>query len=130
MIAYRLHFEEANLRAIERVRNGSIGEPRLFEAVFANRVDDPDNIRLNPIEKGGGTLYDIGIYCINAARYVFRAEPEEVVATSVRGASERFADCDEDAARLAYSLDWRLHDLVIYPVRTVEGPAGRRAGGE
>jgi cation diffusion facilitator family transporter len=32
----------------------------------------------------------------------------------------------EAATELAYALDWRLHDLVIYPVRSVEGPTGRR----
>lgn len=95
MIAYRLHFEPANLEAARIVRSGRIGEPRLYEAVFANRVTTPDDIRLGPIEKGGGTVYDIGIYCINAARYVFRSEPEEVVALSARGDDPRFADCDE-----------------------------------
>jgi glucose-fructose oxidoreductase len=95
MIAYRLHFEPANLEAAEIVRSGRIGEPRLYEAVFANRVTKPDDIRLGPIEKGGGTVWDIGIYCINAARYLFRSEPEEVVALSARGDDPRFAECDE-----------------------------------
>lgn len=95
MIAYRLHFEPANLEAAEIVRSGRIGEPRLYEAVFANRVTTPDDIRLGPIEKGGGTVWDIGIYCINAARTLFRSEPEEVVALSARGDDPRFAECDE-----------------------------------
>ncbi len=95
MIAYRLHFEQANLEAIERVTSGQIGEPRLFEAVFTQSVEEGD-IRLGPIEKGGGTLYDLGVYCINAARYLFRQEPYEVTAVSVkRQGDERFADCDE-----------------------------------
>jgi glucose-fructose oxidoreductase len=89
------HFEPANLRAGEIVRSGRIGEPRLFEAVFANRVTSEDDIRLGPIAKGGGTVWDIGIYCINAARTVFRSEPEEVVALSARGDDPRFAECDE-----------------------------------
>lgn len=100
MVAYRLHFEEANLCAIERVESGRIGEPRLFEAAFANRVTDPDNIRLGPIEKGGGALWDIGIYCLNAARYIFRDEPEEVVAMSQRGGDGLFAECDEATAAI------------------------------
>ena len=95
MIAYRLHFEPANLEAARIVRSGRIGEPRLYEAVFANRVTTPDDIRLGPIEEGGGTVYDVGIYCVNAARYLFRSEPEEVVALSARGDDPRFADCDE-----------------------------------
>jgi glucose-fructose oxidoreductase len=95
MIAYRLHFEPANLRAAELVQEGRLGDPRLYSAVFGNRVTDEDDIRLNPIEKGGGTVYDIGIYCINAARYLFRSEPEAVAAFSARGDDPRFRDCDE-----------------------------------
>ncbi|HVS66545.1 MAG TPA: Gfo/Idh/MocA family oxidoreductase [Thermoanaerobaculia bacterium] len=87
MVAYRLHFEQANLCAIERVESGRIGVPTLIEAVFSNQVDDPDNIRFDPIERGGGSLYDIGIYCINAARNIFRCEPEEVFAMSKLGGS-------------------------------------------
>lgn len=141
MIAYRLHFEEANLCAIERVESGRLGEPRLFEAVFANKVTDEDNIRLNPIEKGGGTLYDIGIYCLNAARYVFRAEPEEVVALSASGGDERFADTDETSAailrfpggRLAtFSATFGAADQDRYTIHGTEGtlrvePAFRHA---
>jgi len=95
MVAYRLHFERANLEAIEVVRSGKIGEPRIYDSVFCNDVEDPDNIRLGPIAKGGGTLYDIGIYCLNAARYLFRDEPEEVFAVSANNGDPRFAECDE-----------------------------------
>jgi glucose-fructose oxidoreductase len=95
MIAYRLHFERANLKAVEAVRAGKLGEPRIFHSVFANRVTDEGNIRLGPIAKGGGTLYDIGIYCLNAARYLFRSEPEEVFAVSTRGRDRRFDEADE-----------------------------------
>jgi glucose-fructose oxidoreductase len=76
MVAYRLHFERANLEAIEVARSGRIGEPRLFYSSFTMHVV-PGNIRVNS-ELGGGTLYDIGIYCINAARSLFRDEPVEV----------------------------------------------------
>jgi predicted dehydrogenase len=69
MIAYRLHFEEANMKAVEIVRSGKLGQPRIFNSVFSMQVR-PRNIRTDK-EMGGGTLYDIGIYCINAARYLF-----------------------------------------------------------
>jgi len=95
MIGYRLHFERGNLEAAELVQSGKLGEPRIFSSVFVNRVEDEDNIRLGPIEKGGGTAYDIGIYCLNAARSLFRAEPVEVLALSVRGRDRRFRACDE-----------------------------------
>lgn len=94
MIAYRLHFEKANLRAVEILANNEIGSPRIFDAVFSMDVKDRDNIRLDA-SKGGGTVYDIGIYCINAARYLFRAEPVEVSAFTARGRDPRFAEIDE-----------------------------------
>src|SRR5688572_2908666 len=93
MIAYRLHFEAANLAAVEAVRKGEIGEPRLFNSTFCMQVE-AGNIRVRP-ETGGGALYDIGIYCINAARYLFRAEPEEVVAFSANNGERRFRGVDE-----------------------------------
>jgi glucose-fructose oxidoreductase len=90
MVAYRLHFEEANLRAVELVQSGRLGEVRIFNSVFTMQVKEGD-IRLNPRAEGGGTLYDIGIYCINAARYLFEAEPLEVTAFSARSGDPRFS---------------------------------------
>jgi len=94
MIAYRLHFEEANLNAIEIIKSGKIGEPRLFNSVFSQQVKDEQNIRLKG-ELGGGTLHDMGIYCINAARYLFQEEPIEVTAFSANNGEPRFKDIDE-----------------------------------
>lgn len=91
MIAYRLHFDEANMRAVELLASGRLGEPRIFSSVFTMQVKEGD-IRLNPREQGGGTLYDIGIYCINAARYLFRDEPMEVMARSADNGERRFSE--------------------------------------
>lgn len=112
MSAYRLHFEAMNLRAVELVQAGKIGEPRLYDAVFSNPVEDPDDIRLGPIEKGGGTVYDIGVYCINAARYLFRSEPEVVSAHSVSSDDPRFRDCDESTAAVLRFPGERLATFV------------------
>ena len=93
MIAYRLHFEEANLSSIRELRRGSIGDPRLFSSVFTMDVREGD-IRLRK-KTGGGTLFDIGIYCINAARYLLRDEPFEALAMSARKRERRFAEVEE-----------------------------------
>ena len=93
MIAYRLHFEEANLSAIEIVKSGKLGKPRIFNSVFSQQVKEGD-IRLQK-ELGGGTLYDIGIYCINAARYLFGEEPEELSAFTGNNGEERFQEVEE-----------------------------------
>ncbi|MFW6296404.1 MAG: Gfo/Idh/MocA family protein [Halothece sp.] len=94
MIAYRLHFDKANMEAVKIVQSGQIGEPRIFNSVFSQQVAE-GNIRLNPIEEGGGTVYDMGIYCINAARYLFQDEPLEVRAKSASKSEKRFAKEDE-----------------------------------
>ncbi len=97
MIAYRLHFEKANLAAAELVNSGKLGEPRIFNSVFTMQVNDADNIRLQD-ETGGGVLYDIGVYCINAARYLFRDEPTEVFAQTARNGEARFSETEEMAS--------------------------------
>jgi predicted dehydrogenase len=78
MTAYRLHFDPTNLKAIELVHSGKIGEPRYFTSEFGHQVK-AGNIRALP-EEGGTPLHDLGIYCINAARYIMRDEPIEVFA--------------------------------------------------
>lgn len=99
MVAYRLHFEEANLKAIDIVQSGRLGDPRLFDSIFTMTVK-PGDIRLNPRELGGGTLYDIGIYCINAVRNLFGAEPMEVVAFSANKGDQRFLQCEETTSAI------------------------------
>ena len=93
MIAYRLHFEAANLTALSAVKSRAIGEPRVFNSVFTMQVEE-GNIRVRR-ETGGGTLWDIGIYCINAARYLFRDEPEEVFAYAASNREKRFREVEE-----------------------------------
>jgi glucose-fructose oxidoreductase len=93
MIAYRLHFEQCNLKAVEIARSGQLGELRIFNSVFNMQVK-PGDIRVQG-DMGGGTLYDIGVYCINAARYLFQDEPEEVIAFSANGGDPRFREVDE-----------------------------------
>lgn len=93
MIAYRLHFERANLNAIKAIRSGRIGKPRIFSSVFTQQVP-AGNIRLNK-DLGGGPLGDVGVYCINASRYLFQAEPEEVFAFEATSDDERFREVEE-----------------------------------
>jgi len=98
MIAYRLHFEEINLKVIDLVRRGRIGEPKFFNSSFSFSVR-PGNIRTKK-DLGGGTLYDIGVYCINAARHLFRSEPKEVMAISVNAGNKGLEEIDESTGAL------------------------------
>jgi glucose-fructose oxidoreductase len=130
MVAYRLHFEEANLKAIDLVQAGKLGDARLFDSVFTMQVKEGD-IRLSPRELGGGTLYDIGIYCINAVRNIYGAEPMEVVAFNSNNGDPRFRDCEEMTSailrfpgreRLAsFTCSFGAADVSSYRVVGTEG---------
>ena len=137
MVAYRLHFERANLEALEVARSGRIGEPRQFSSTFTMQVV-PDNIRASSA-LGGGVLYDIGIYCINAARSLFGDEPlevraatagtlgdvEESVGALLRFPNERIASfvCSFGSAKVSqYRLVGTKGDLVLDPAYEYAGP--------
>ena len=128
MIAYRLHFEKANLEAVEIVRSGKLGQPRFFSSVFAMQVKE-DNIRLKR-DLGGGTLYDIGVYCINASRHLFGAEPSQVFAFSMSGRDPRFRQVDEMTGALirfpqdrlaSFTCSFGSADVSAYEVVGTEG---------
>ncbi len=108
MVAYRLHFDPANLSAIEKAKSGEIGDLRFFNSIFSFQVTDKNNIRLKK-DKGGGPLCDIGIYCINASRYLFRSEPVEVFAfSSSNPRDDKFTEVDEMLAVTMRFSDNRL----------------------
>jgi glucose-fructose oxidoreductase len=106
MIAYRLHFERANLEAAQLAREGKLGELRFFSSDFSMQVRE-NNIRLKRT-KGGGPLHDIGIYCINAARYTLAEEPRLVFATATRSRDARFQEIDETVVAVMRFKDERL----------------------
>jgi predicted dehydrogenase len=128
MVAYRLHFQAANLVAIEIARGGELGEPRVFTSTFAMQVQD-GNIRIQP-RRGSGPLFDLGIYCVNAARYLFRAEPAEVLGLKLAGRDPRFATVEEAYAvtmrfpdeRVAqFTCSFGAHDRARYEVLGTDG---------
>jgi len=98
MVAYRLHFEQINLEVMDLVRKGRIGRPRYFNSSFSMKVR-AGNIRTKA-DMGGGTLYDIGIYCINAARYIFAGEPLQAQAMSVNSGTRKLSEVDETTGAL------------------------------
>jgi predicted dehydrogenase len=110
MTAYRLHFERCNLEVADLVRKKRIGDARWFDSQFSMQVK-PGNIRIDR-ELGGGPEYDIGIYCINAARYVFAAEPTEIFATATNSGDKRFKEVPETVHVLMRFPQERLANFV------------------
>lgn len=112
MVAYRLHFDPGNLKAIEIAQSGKLGELRIFNSLFSYQLTDPTNIRLQA-EQGGGPLLDIGVYCLNAARYLFRDEPVECFAWTMNSSDERFSEVEEMMAVTLRFPETRIATFTI-----------------
>ena len=122
MTAYRLHFEEANLAAVAACESGRLGDVRIFQSVFCQQVEE-GNIRLaNDIEQGGGPLFDMGVYCINAARYLFRDEPVEVIALRGDGGASDSRSTEE---MVSVVLRFPKDRLASFTVSFGAAPVGR-----
>ena len=79
---YRYHAQFQRLQAL--IDDGAVGKPAVVRASFCFPLASfqrPDDIRWQP-EMGGGSLMDVGCYCVNASRALFAAEPTEVFARS------------------------------------------------
>ncbi len=113
MIAYRLHFEAANLEAIRYCREGKLGDLKFFNSTFSFQIKDKNNIRLGETKNGGGPLYDIGTYCINASRYLFQDEPIEVMAMSAHSGDIRFSKCSETVSVIMRFPKDRLANFTV-----------------
>ncbi|MDQ3793967.1 MAG: Gfo/Idh/MocA family oxidoreductase, partial [Actinomycetota bacterium] len=74
---FRLHPQTRRLRDL--LSGGAVGEVRQAVAQFGHRLDDPDDVR-GVGSLGGGSLGDVGCYCVSALRLVFGAEPRRASA--------------------------------------------------
>src|SRR5215813_416961 len=78
MIAYRCRYEPYNREAIRIAQSGDLGPTQMILADAGFKAGDPTQWRLNKHMAGGGSMMDIGIYALNAARYLTGQEPDEV----------------------------------------------------
>ena len=96
MIAYRCRLEPTNLKAIQLVREGYAGQLQLIEAEFGFNIG-PGEWRLKRKMARGGPMVDVGIYCLQACRYITGEEPTEVSASSsVIDHDGRFNEVEEN----------------------------------
>jgi xylose dehydrogenase (NAD/NADP) len=79
MEAFMYRFHPQTQKVLELVQTAAIGDLRLIHSAFTFRVTNPANIRLQP-ELGGGSLMDVGCYCVNISRTIAGQEPIEVQA--------------------------------------------------
>jgi glucose-fructose oxidoreductase len=107
MIAYRLQFHPAHRRALELVREGAIGAPRTISTDFTIRIEDAEDPRLQR-RHGGGSVYDLGVSCLHAARTLLAGEPAQVMAMTARTSRRHGGDVDEGTVALVRFPEERL----------------------
>jgi predicted dehydrogenase len=97
MVAYRCRYEPYNQEAIRISRSGDLGSTQVIVADHGFNIGDPTQWRLKKDLAGGGSMMDIGIYSLNAARYLTGEEPTEVSAILYSAPNDpRFKEVEEN----------------------------------
>jgi predicted dehydrogenase len=79
MLGYRSQYEPMDRAIVKMLREGRLGRPLHFVSSNSQDQGDPGQWRLSRRMAGGGPLVDVGIYCLNAARFLTGEEPNEVL---------------------------------------------------
>jgi predicted dehydrogenase len=96
MVAYRCRYEPYNQEAIRIARSGELGPTQVIVADAGWNATNPDQWRLKKDLAGGGSLMDIGIYALNASRYLTGEEPSEINAMMYNSPGDpRFTEVEE-----------------------------------
>lgn len=77
---YRFHPQYEQVR--KWLDAGAIGEIRTVRSMFAFKMNDLSNVRWVP-DYGGGSLYDVGSYCVNVSQFLLQKNPQSVMGTMV-----------------------------------------------
>ncbi len=94
-IGYRLHFDPPNLECVRLAREKTFGAVRLIEGGYGFSMGDPTQWRLKKELAGGGPLMDVGIYALQASRYLSGEEPVEVSAITTVTDPVKFKEVEE-----------------------------------
>jgi predicted dehydrogenase len=96
MIAYRCHFNSTHIAAIKLLRDGALGQLQQIQSAFGFNCGAGE-WRLDKPMAGGGPLMDVGIYCLNATRYLTGEEPAEFSAYTYTDSNDpRFKTVEEN----------------------------------
>ncbi|HTE32772.1 MAG TPA: Gfo/Idh/MocA family oxidoreductase, partial [Chryseolinea sp.] len=79
-VGYRLHYEPYNMELKRLGQEKVFGQVRLVEASLGYKSGTPGEWRLVKALSGGGPLMNLGVYCVQASRYILGEEPTSVTA--------------------------------------------------
>ncbi|GAA4738492.1 Gfo/Idh/MocA family protein [Flavisolibacter ginsenosidimutans] len=99
-VGYRLHFEPHNKEAMRIGQQKVFGDVKWIEAEHG--LSEATGWRLKKALAGGGPLMDVGIYCVQAARYLTGLEPVAVTA------QEGFKHHPEKFNGIEESITWQM----------------------
>ena len=94
-IGYRCQFEPNNVECMRLAREKVFGDLKMIDAGFGFRIGNPDQWRLKANLAGGGALMDVGIYALQACRFLAGEEPVEISAQETKTDPVKFAEVDE-----------------------------------
>jgi predicted dehydrogenase len=100
-IGYRCQFEPRHMRCMEIAREKQMGGLTMIEAGFGFKIGQSNQWRLRKSLAGGGALMDVGIYALQACRYLTREEPQAIIAQETKTDADKFAEVDE-------SITWTM----------------------
>ena len=95
LVGYRMHFEPKTLEIIRMRKAGELGKVLFFQGLCGFTIGDPTQWRLKKALAGGGAMMDVGVYAIQAARYVTGEEPLSVTAQEFKTDPIKFKEVDE-----------------------------------
>jgi predicted dehydrogenase len=115
-IGYRLHFEPFNKEAMRIGQQKVFGDVRFVQTNFGFSIGDPKQWRLKKELAGGGPLMDVGIYCVQASRYVTGKEPLWVTAQfGPVTDKERFTTVEESVSwQMQFQGDTMVNGFTSY----------------
>ncbi len=100
-VAYRCQFEPHHMEAMRFAREKVFGDIWHIDAGFGFKIGDPKQWRLRKNLAGGGALMDVGVYALQAARYLAGEEPETISAIETKTDKVKFAEVDE-------TIQWQM----------------------
>lgn len=102
-IGYRMQHEPNTQKIIEWSKTKPYGQMEKVKADIGFNISDPEDTWRMDAELGGGLIYDVGVYCINAMRYTTGLEPIAVTARYENTRPEIFKEVSETTI---FSLDF------------------------
>jgi predicted dehydrogenase len=99
LIAYRMHYDRLHLQAKEIISSGNLGKITVVEGSFGFNIRQGE-WRYNKKLAGGGPLFDVGVYPLNAICFLLGERPTSYTATvgTTDKTSGRFNEIEESMA--------------------------------